>query len=51
LKSKIIDFFKQRKIDIIETFVTCGETVDSFADVEKYNNAVAEMILKVATTH
>lgn len=51
LKSKIIDFFKQRKIDIIETFVTCGENIDGFADVEKYNNAVAEMILKVATTH
>lgn len=49
LKNKIKSFFKQRKIDIIETFVTCGETIDGFEDVEKYNNAVAEMILKVST--
>jgi hypothetical protein len=49
-KKQIADFFKKRKIGINEYFVTCGETVKDFEKIELYNNAVAEMILKVCTT-
>ena len=47
LTKKINDFFNKRKINIKEIFVTCGETVDNFNEVEEYNNHVAEMILKI----
>jgi len=50
-KKKITDFFKKRKIGINEYFVTCGETIENFEDIAKYNDAVAEMILKIATFH
>ncbi len=49
IKKKITDFFKERKITIINIFTTCGETVEGFADIETYNNAVAEMMLKITT--
>ena len=48
-KKKIKDYFTNRKININETYITCGETVEGFSDVETYNNAVAEMILKICT--
>ncbi len=51
MKKDIIDFFTARKIKINDVYVTCGETIDNFIDVEKYNNRVAEMILNVTTTH
>jgi hypothetical protein len=50
IKKKIEAFFKQRKIEITEFFITCGETVEGFNNIETYNNHVAEMILKI-TTH
>ncbi|NVM45039.1 MAG: hypothetical protein HWN79_08990 [Candidatus Lokiarchaeota archaeon] len=46
-KTKIAAFFNQRKISIIDYFVTCGEIVKDFADVEEYNNNVAEMMLNI----
>ncbi|MFX0105555.1 MAG: hypothetical protein ACFE75_08695 [Candidatus Hodarchaeota archaeon] len=49
LKSQIKDFFGARKITINETFITCGETVEGFEDVETFNNQVAEMILDITT--
>ncbi|MFX1570697.1 MAG: hypothetical protein ACFFCV_20355 [Promethearchaeota archaeon] len=51
VKSKINDFFKARKISINDIFITCGETVEGFEDVETYNNQVAEMILEITTKH
>ncbi|MFX1235861.1 MAG: hypothetical protein ACFFBY_15135 [Promethearchaeota archaeon] len=50
LTKKVSDFFTKRKITIQDVFVTCGETVDNFDEVEKYNNRVAEMILKITTS-
>ena len=50
-KKKIEGFFQERKITISDYFSTCGETVDKFADIESYNNAVAEMILKICTSN
>ena len=49
VKGKIKEFFEARKIAITETFITCGETIEGFADVETYNNQVAEMILEITT--
>lgn len=49
VKKKITDFFSKRKINITDTFITCGETVEGFADIEEYNNHVAEMMLKITT--
>lgn len=51
IKSTITNFFKQRKINVKDYYVTCGETVDNFEDIEKYNDNVAAMILKITTTH
>ncbi len=51
LKVKITDFFSKRKIAINEVFITCGETVKGFEDVETYNDRVAEMILEITTKH
>ncbi|MFX1291316.1 MAG: hypothetical protein ACFFAG_10215 [Promethearchaeota archaeon] len=47
MTKQIQEFFNARKIAINETFVTCGETVDNFEDVETFNNRVAEMILEI----
>ena len=47
IKTKIKEFFDARKIAINETFITCGETIEGFEDVETYNNRVAEMILEI----
>jgi len=47
MKKQIQEFFDARKIAINETFITCGETVDNFEDVEIFNNRVAEMILEI----
>ncbi|MFX0008421.1 MAG: hypothetical protein ACFFA7_03910 [Promethearchaeota archaeon] len=51
VKKQIIDFFDKRKIAINDTFITCGETVEGFEDIETYNNRVAEMILEITTKH
>ncbi len=51
MKNKIIEFFKTRKINVADIFITCGETIEGFEEVEKYNNQVAEMILKIAIPH
>lgn len=45
--NQIKQFFEKRKITVTEVFVTCGETVENFTEVEKYNNHVAEMILEI----
>ncbi|NVM37924.1 MAG: hypothetical protein HWN81_20190 [Candidatus Lokiarchaeota archaeon] len=49
VKTKINEFFEARKIAITDTFITCGETIEEFEDVEIYNNQVAEMILEITT--
>jgi translation elongation factor EF-Tu-like GTPase len=49
VKQKISEFFETRKIAITDVFITCGETVEDFEDVETYNNQVAEMILEITT--
>lgn len=49
VKVQIYDFFEKRKIAINDTFITCGETIEGFEDVEIYNNQVAEMILEITT--
>lgn len=49
LETEIIDFFKTRKIQIVETFITCGESVEGFEDVQIYNDRVVEMILRIIT--
>ncbi|MFW9937498.1 MAG: hypothetical protein ACFFD5_07595 [Candidatus Thorarchaeota archaeon] len=51
ITKKIKDFFNKRKINVTDIFVTCGETVEDFEDIETYNNNVAEMILKITTSH
>jgi len=51
IKKKIETFFKERKIGIKAIFITCGETVEGFEDIESYNNQVAEMILKITTAN
>jgi hypothetical protein len=51
MKKAITDFFTTRKIKINDIYLTCGETIDNFIDIEKYNNRVAEMILQITTTH
>ncbi|MFW9948990.1 MAG: hypothetical protein ACFFKA_02545, partial [Candidatus Thorarchaeota archaeon] len=51
LKNKITTFFNKRKIAINEFFETCGETVETFEDIQKFNNQVAEMILEITTMH
>ena len=47
VKAQINDFFDARKIAINDTFITCGETIEGFEDIEAYNNQVAEMILEI----
>jgi translation elongation factor EF-1alpha len=46
-KTKITEFFKQRKITVKEFFITCAESVEGFEDVQTYNDRTAEMILKI----
>lgn len=48
-KKKITDFFNFRKVEVEDFYITCGETVEGFEDVEKYNNRVPEMILRIVT--
>ncbi|KKN18451.1 hypothetical protein LCGC14_0955600 [marine sediment metagenome] len=47
IKQKINDFFTKRSIEVIDIYLTCGETVEGFEEVEAYNDRVAEMILKI----
>jgi len=47
LKTKIDSFFNQRKISVVDYFITCGEIIKDFENVEEYNNNVAEMILDI----
>lgn len=49
IKFKIDDFFNKRRIKVEEWFLTCGETVENFDEVEAFNNQVAEMILEITT--
>ena len=49
IKNQISEFFSKRKIKIVDYFITCGETVDNFQEVEEFNDHVAEMILKITT--
>ena len=49
MKKQIEAFFKSKKIGVKNIFITCGETVEGFEDIEVYNNQVAEMILKITT--
>ena len=51
VKTQINDFFEKRKIAISNTFITCGETIEGFEDIETYNNQVAEMMLEITTKH
>ncbi len=51
IKKQIETFFKEKKIGIKDFFITCGETVEGFDDIESYNNQVAEMILKITTAN
>ena len=49
MKKKITDFFTKRKIEIVDFYITCGETIEGFEDIEMYNNRVAEMLLEITT--
>ena len=51
IKKQITDFFEKRKIKINDIFITCGETIEGFEDVKKFNDHVAEMILQITTSH
>ena len=49
VKKEITNFFDQRKVKVEDFYITCGEIVEDFDDVEKYNNRVPEMILEITT--
>lgn len=49
IKEQIVDFFKERKIVIKDFFITCGERLEGFEDIESYNDQVAEMILEITS--
>ncbi|MFX0023320.1 MAG: hypothetical protein ACFE9S_13420 [Candidatus Hermodarchaeota archaeon] len=51
VKTQINEFFEKRKIAVNDVFITCGETIEGFEDIETYNNQVAEMILEITTKH
>ena len=51
IKNNINEFFNKRRIKIEGYFITCGETIEGFEDVETYNDQVAEMILDIITTN
>ncbi|MHA1763035.1 MAG: hypothetical protein ACTSYC_04650, partial [Promethearchaeota archaeon] len=36
-KKQIVEFFKNKKITVEDVFITCGEIVEGFEDVETYN--------------
>jgi hypothetical protein len=44
MKAQITEFFAKRKITLRDCFYTCAEPL---AGMEKYNDACAEMILKI----
>ena len=46
MKAQITEFFAKRKITIRDFFKTCAEPLDG---MEQYNDAIAEMILKICT--
>ena len=48
MKSQVVEFFAKRKIKIQEFHRTCAESLDGMQD---YNDTVAEMLLKIATTN
>lgn len=48
---RIKEFFTERKRKVNDVFIVCGETIEGFEGIEEYNNNVAEMILKITTTH
>ena len=50
-RNKIDEFFQKRRINIKDYFITCGEIVEGFEEIEKYNDQVAEMILKIVIPH
>lgn len=49
VKKKIEDFFTEKKIKMNDVFITCGEQIEGFDEVDTYNDAVAEMMLKITT--
>ncbi len=49
MKKEIEAFFKSKKIAVKDFFVTCGETVEGFEDIESYNDQVAQMILQITS--
>ena len=51
MQKEIKEFFKSKDIGILDFFETCAETIENFAETEKYNNKVAEMILDVCKKH
>ena len=48
MKGAIAEFFEKRKISIVDYFVVCAEKIEGFKDIAKYNDRVAEMILKIS---
>jgi translation elongation factor EF-Tu-like GTPase len=51
MEKNIENFFGKRRINVVNYFITCGERIEGFEDTEIYNNAVAEMILDITTSH
>ena len=49
VKKKITDFFEKRRVKVEDFFITCGEIIEGFEDVESYNNKVPEMILSIVS--
>ena len=49
VKKEISNFFEQRKVKVEDFYITCGEIIEDFDDIEKYNNRVPEMILQITT--
>ncbi len=49
VKKEISNFFEQRKVKVEDFYITCGEIIEDFDDIEKYNNRVPEMILEITT--
>ena len=49
VKKEIANFFEKRKVKVEDFYITCGEIIEDFDDIEKYNNRVPEMILEITT--
>ncbi len=49
VKKEIANFFEKRKVKVEDFYITCGEIIEDFDDIEKYNNRVPEMILQITT--